>query len=49
MATKQRLPAEVRKKEIREAAKRVFLKKGFTATTMEDVIAEAGMSPLSLT
>lgn len=44
MATKQRLPAEVRKKEIREAAKRVFLKKGFTATTMEDVIAEAGMS-----
>ena len=30
MATKQRLPAEVRKKEIREAAKRVFLKKGFT-------------------
>lgn len=44
MATKQRLPAEVRKKEIREAAKRVFLKKGFTATTMEDVIAEVGMS-----
>ena len=44
MATKQRLPAEVRKKEIREAAKRVFLKKGFTATTIEDVIAEVGMS-----
>lgn len=39
-----RLPAIERKKEIREAAKRIFLKKGFRDTTMEDVIAEAGMS-----
>lgn len=35
---------QVRKKEIREAAKRCFLNKGFQNTTMEDVITEVGMS-----
>ncbi|UTC64019.1 TetR/AcrR family transcriptional regulator [Treponema sp. OMZ 788] len=44
MCAKERLPADVRKKEIREAAKKVFLKKGFDSTTMEDVIAATGMS-----
>ena len=37
------LPKE-RKKEIRKAAARKFLEKGFSATTMEDVIAESGLS-----
>lgn len=44
MGAVHRLPAKERKREIREAAKRIFLKKGFRDTTMEDVIAEAGMS-----
>lgn len=35
---------EVRKKEIREAAKLCFLNKGFQNTTMEDVITQIGMS-----
>jgi len=35
---------EVRKKEIREAAKTCFLNKGFQNTTMEDVITQIGMS-----
>ena len=35
---------EVRKKEIREAAKVCFLNKGFQNTTMEDVITQIGMS-----
>ena len=39
-----RLPADVRKKEIREGAKEIFLKKGFNNTTMEDVIDRVGMS-----
>jgi len=37
------LPKE-RKKEIRKAAARKFLEKGFSTTTMEDVIAESGLS-----
>lgn len=44
MCARERLPAGVRKKIIRDAAKNVFLKKGFSATTMEDIIAEVGMS-----
>ena len=40
----ERLPAEERKWKIRYAAKDVFLRKGFHNTTMEDVIAESGMS-----
>ena len=39
-----RLPADIRKKEIREGAKEIFLKKGFNNTTMEDVIDRVGMS-----
>ena len=39
-----RLLPEERKKEIRKAAARKFLEKGFSATTMEDVIAESGLS-----
>ena len=35
---------QIRKKEIREAAKKCFLNKGFQLTTMEDVIKEVGMS-----
>lgn len=35
---------QMRKKEIREAAKRCFLDKGFQNTTMEDIITEIGMS-----
>ena len=35
---------QIRKKEIREAAKNCFLTKGFQSTTMEDVITEIGMS-----
>lgn len=35
---------QIRKKEIREAAKNCFLAKGFQSTTMEDVITEIGMS-----
>lgn len=35
---------QIRKKEIRDAAMRCFLNKGFQNTTMEDVIKEVGMS-----
>ena len=35
---------QMKKREIREAAKRCFLDKGFQNTTMEDVITEIGMS-----
>lgn len=35
---------QMRKKEIREAAKNCFLNKGFQNTTMEDIITEIGMS-----
>lgn len=35
---------EIRKKEILGAAKKVFLRKGFDATTMEDIIAETSLS-----
>ena len=35
---------QIRKKEIREAAKKCFFTKGFQSTTMEDVITEIGMS-----
>ncbi|RDY22444.1 TetR/AcrR family transcriptional regulator [Romboutsia maritimum] len=44
MCPKQRMSAEVRRKEICEAAKKVFLRKGFQNTTMEGVINEVGMS-----
>lgn len=35
---------QIRKREIREAAKRCFLLNGFQGTTMEDVITAVGMS-----
>lgn len=41
---RQRLSEEVRRKQICEAAKKVFMKKGFPTTTMEEIIAESGMS-----
>lgn len=44
MCAKYRLSAEVRKKEICEVARKVFLRKGFQNTTMEDVINAVGMS-----
>lgn len=44
MTVRQRLSADERKKQIRETAKDIFLKKGFNNTTMEDVIREVGMS-----
>lgn len=44
MCSRQRLSAIERKKEIRTAAKSVFLEKGFSNTTMEDVIHKVGMS-----
>ena len=33
---------QMRKREIREAAKKCFLDKGFQNTTMEDIITEIG-------
>lgn len=44
MSTRKRLPANERKKEIRNAAKTIFLEKGFHNTTMEDVIKKVGLS-----
>jgi AcrR family transcriptional regulator len=35
---------EIRKKEILDAAKKVFIAKGFSATTMENIIAETSLS-----
>lgn len=40
----KRLPARMRKMQICNAAKTVFLKKGFNQTTMEDIIEASGMS-----
>lgn len=40
----ERLPADQRKRQIRYCAKDVFIRKGFHNTTMEDVIAESGLS-----
>lgn len=40
----ERLPADERKRQIRYCAKDVFIRKGFHNTTMEDVIAESGLS-----
>lgn len=44
MSQNVRMPAAVRKKQIRDAAKNVFLQKGFKNTSMEDVIFASGMS-----
>ncbi len=45
--TKQK-PAEERRQEILAAAARCFARKGFPATTMDDVAAESGLSKGSL-
>ena len=44
MKEEEQKVGQMRKKEIREAAKRCFLTKGFQSTTMEDVITEISMS-----
>ena len=44
MKEEEQKVGQMRKKEIREAAKRCFLTKGFQSTTMEDVITEIAMS-----
>lgn len=44
MKEEEQKVGQMRKKEIREAAKRCFLTKGFQSTTMENVITEIGMS-----
>ena len=44
MMRRKRLLPQERKKEIKKAAARIFKEKGFSATTMEDVIAESGLS-----
>ena len=44
MKEEEQKVGQMRRKEIREAAKRCFLTKGFQSTTMEDVITEIGMS-----
>lgn len=44
MSAKERLSVSVRKKRICEAAKQVFLTKGFAATTMEDIVKACGLS-----
>ncbi len=44
MCARKRLPADERKKEIRDIAKTLFLEKGFRSTTMEDVVKKVGMS-----
>lgn len=41
---KRKLPKEDRKEEILKAAQKVFLEKGFSKTTMEDVIAQTTLS-----
>lgn len=44
MCPRKRLTSEERKREIQEAAKVVFLEKGFKSSTMENVINRVGMS-----
>ncbi len=40
----ERLPVESRKEEIKKAAIRLFLEKGFRATTMENIVASVSLS-----
>ncbi|MGP1454509.1 MAG: TetR/AcrR family transcriptional regulator [Treponema sp.] len=44
MSAKERLSVSARKQQICEAAKQVFLTKGFAATTMEDIVKACGLS-----
>jgi AcrR family transcriptional regulator len=42
--TPRRLPAPERRASIENAAARLFAKRGYVATTVEDIVAEAGVS-----
>lgn len=44
MCVGERLPASLRKSQICEVAKNIFLRKGFANTTMEDIVKETGLS-----
>lgn len=44
MSKRVRLSVEDRKKQICEAGKKLFLEKGFRATTMEDIMRTSGLS-----
>lgn len=44
MEEKKQKVGQIRKKEILDAAKRVFLRKGFADTVMEDIITETSLS-----
>ena len=44
MEGKKQKVSQIRKKEILDAAKRVFLRKGFADTVMEDIIVETSLS-----
>lgn len=44
MRTRKRLTSEERKKQIQEAARVIFLEKGFKSATMENIISRVGMS-----
>ena len=44
MEEKKQKVGQIRKKEILEAAKKVFLRKGFADTVMEDIITETSLS-----
>ena len=44
MKEKKQKVGQIRKKEILDAAKKAFIKKGFADTVMEDIIAETSLS-----
>lgn len=44
MTSYKRLPKEERENEIKSAAKRLFLSRGFAHTTMEDIVAQVSLS-----
>ncbi len=44
MVRNKRMTFEKRKEEIKEAAAKVFIEKGFANTSMEDLVRESGLS-----